>query len=160
MIYSNLTSLIEKIASGKSSLSMTKGSTTTTSVGYYFLNFSISNDNVTFSSPPLTLIAYDSRSYSCSSLTMSCRKVSVKIRKKKFKHETFFDSKNGILISNSLRKFWVTSCNNVLACTLLERVKITLPRCQSLLGGGKKIWLNISLNPWTLTQGYIGNFLM
>ena len=61
---------------GKSSSSSSTTSTNT-SVGYYFLNFSISNDNVTYSSPPLTLIAYDSKSYSCDSTTLICTKTGV-----------------------------------------------------------------------------------
>ena len=76
LIYANLTSLIEQTFSPKSYAST---SSTNTSAGYYFLNFSISNDNVTFSSPPLTLIAYDSRFYTCSSSTNSCNKIGVNI---------------------------------------------------------------------------------
>ena len=69
MIYANLTNLKEQTIVGMST-------TTSAVLGYYFLNFSKSKD-VTFSSPPLTLIAYDSKSYSCSSATLSCSKTTV-----------------------------------------------------------------------------------
>jgi hypothetical protein len=74
LIYANLTSLIEQTFSSKSSASTPSSNT---SVGFYYLNFSVSNDNVTFSSPPLTFIAYDSRLYTCSSTTKSCTKIGV-----------------------------------------------------------------------------------
>ena len=59
-IYSNITKLTSLIDNA---------------IGYYFLNFSISNDNQTFSFPPVTLIAYNSTSYTCSSTTLTCTSI-------------------------------------------------------------------------------------
>ena len=50
----------------------------TQTAGYYYLNLSISNDNINFTSP-LTILAYNSKKYQCSSETLACNSVVCKI---------------------------------------------------------------------------------
>ena len=41
---------------------------------YYFLNMSVSNDNVKFSSS-VTLVVYDTKSYNCDATSLTCSKI-------------------------------------------------------------------------------------